>query len=173
MILFVLFILLIVGVIVWVTWKLTDIAANRPSKTVKPTQEPQAKPKRKVYRTVRTIMIYPDDQERAEDFMRCYKPNKTDWYTLTKKELIEDHNGEKVYKYYPANVPHKFEDNEVLSKLKGEWVRIGTVTEEEKQEIIDNHGMLTLFGGTYKEVYDDVEIIEDDPFFGFKVQKLE
>ena len=170
MILFVLFILLIVGVIVWVTWKLTDIAANRPSKAVKPTQEPQAKPKRKSYRTV---MIYPDDQERAEDFMRYYKPNKTDWYSLSKKELIEDHNGERVYKYYPENIPHKFEGTEVLSEMKGEWYRIGTITEDEKEEIIKYNGTLVLFGGTYKEVYDDVEIIEDDPFFGFKVRKLE
>ena len=114
-------------------------------------------------------MVYPDDQERVEDFVNCYKKdfNKTDWYTMSAKELKEYHEGEKVYKYYPLNVNYKIEGNDVLAELKGEYVKIGTLTDEQIEYINSHNSWLRLYQNEYKEVWDTIEHVEDDPFFGF------
>ena len=119
-------------------------------------------------------MIYPDHQEHEEEFHKYFKMDlyKNDNYTLTKKELREYHDGEKVYKYYPFTLDYMIEGHDVLSHMKEEeWMKIGTVTEEEKEVILNNNSRLSLYDGTYKDVDDDVEIVEGDPFFGFYVKR--
>lgn len=122
-----------------------------------------------------TGMIYPSDQQYAEEFFNAYKKdlNKTDWYTLTAKELKEDFEGEKVYKYYPYKLDYELRGCDVYAPLKKEMVKIGTVTEEQAKIIQKDYGSLRFFANIYKEVYDTVEIIEDDPLFGFYVRKYD
>ena len=120
-------------------------------------------------------MIYPSDQQYAENFLDAYRRdlNKTDWYQLTNKELKEDFEGEKVYKYYPYKLDFELRGCDVYAPLKKEMVKIGTVTEEQAEIIQKDYGSLRFFANIYKEVYDTVEIIEDDPLFGFYVRKYD
>lgn len=135
----------------------------------KPTEPVKPKP------VTNTGMIYPSDQQHAEEFLDAYKKdlNKTDWYTLTAKELKEDFEGEKVYKYYPYKLDYELRGCDVYAPLKKEMVKIGTVTEEQAEIIQKEYGSLRFFANIYKEVYDTVEIIEDDPLFGFYVRKYD
>lgn len=118
-------------------------------------------------------MIYLAEQEHEEEFFETYKKNfnATDWYKLTKKELKEDFEGEKVYKYYPYTLDYEIVGNDVFAPLKGTNVKIGTLTDEQIEIVKADGGVLNLYQNIYKEVYDDVEIIEDEPFFGIYVKK--
>lgn len=119
-------------------------------------------------------MVYPDDQERVEDFVKCYKKDfsKTDWYTMSAKELKEYHEGERVYKYYPLNVNYKIEGNDVLAELKGEYVKIGTLTDEQIEYINSHFSRLNIYMNEYKDVEDTIEHYEGDPFFGFFTKEI-
>lgn len=119
-------------------------------------------------------MVYPDDQERVEDFVKYYKRdfNKDETYQLSAKELKEDHEGERIYKYYPFKLDYKIEGNDVLAELKDEYVKIGTLTDEQIEYLNGCSKKLNLYQNEYKEVDDTIEHVEDDPFFGFFTKPL-
>lgn len=119
-------------------------------------------------------MVYPDDQERVEDFVKYYKKdfNEDETYQLSAKELKEDHEGERIYKYYPFKLDYKIEGNDVLAELKGEYVKIGTLTDEQIEYLNGCSKKLNLYQNEYKEVDDTIEHYEGDPFFGFFTKPL-
>ena len=119
-------------------------------------------------------MVYPDDQERVEDFVKYYKRdfNTDETYQLSAKELKEDHEGERIYKYYPFKVNYRIEGNNVLAELKGEYVKIGTVTDEQIEYINSHFSRLNIYMDEYKEVDDTIEHYEGDPFFGFFTKEI-
>lgn len=118
--------------------------------------------------------IYLDNQEHEDEFLKYYRRDlgKTDWYTKTAKELREDHDGERVYKYYPLKLPYKIEGTDVYSYMKeNKWVKIGSVSEDDKEKILNNTTKFSFHANVYKEVDDKIEVVEDDPFFSFYVKK--
>ena len=119
-------------------------------------------------------MVYPDDQERVEDFVKYYKKdfNEDETYQLSAKELKEDHEGERIYKYYPFKLEYKIEGNDVLAELKGEYVKVGTLTDEQIEYLNGCSKKLNLYQNKYKEVDDTIEHYEGDPFFGFFTKPL-
>lgn len=142
---------------------------------VKPKNEPKEEPKeeKKPEPITFTGMIYLTDEEHEDDFFDAYKKdfNTTDDYKLTKAELKENFECDKVYKYYPYKLDYEIVGNDVLAPLKGEMVKIGSLTDEQVEIINKDGGVLSLYQNIYKEVFDTVEIVEDDPFFGFYIRK--
>lgn len=119
-------------------------------------------------------MVYPDDQERIEDFVKYYKQdfNKDETYQLSAKELKEDYEGERIYKYYPFKLDYKIEGNDVLAELKDEYVKIGTLTDEQIEYISSHFSRLNIYMDEYKDVEDTIEHYEGDPFFGFFTKEI-
>lgn len=141
--------------------KTTEIKAEQPKSTKKYEYE---------YRTV-----WLKEQEHEEAFFRFYRSDfyENDDYSLPKKELMEDHEGERIYKLYPLQIPFKLEGTDVYSYTKEEeWRKVGVITEREAKLINNNTSWLQLYGGSYKQIYDDeVETDTRDPFFGFLVKE--
>lgn len=119
-------------------------------------------------------MVYPFDQEHEEEFFKAYKRdfNTTDEYTLPAKELKEYHDGEKVYKYYPYEIPFKIEGNEVYSYIKEEqWIKVGELTDKDAEKVNTHTSYLKIFQNIYKDVWDgEITKEEDDPFFAITVK---
>lgn len=119
-------------------------------------------------------MVYPFDQEHEEEFIKAYKRyfNTTDEYTLPAKELKEYHDGEKVYKYYPYEIPFKIEGNEVYSYIKeNQWIKVGEMTDKDAEKVNTHTSYLKIFQNIYKDVWDgEITKEEDDPFFAITVK---
>lgn len=155
--------------------KITRNKQNQPKTTEVKAEQPKSteKPKKKYDYEYRTVWL--KEQEHEEAFFRFYHEdfNENDDYSLPKKELIEDYEGERIYKLYPLQIPFKLEGTDVYSYTKEEeWRKVGEVTEREAKLINNNTSWLQLYGGSYKQIYDDeVEVETRDPFFGFLIKE--
>lgn len=166
---------MIVTVLSMLYTKITGNKPKQPETTEVKVEQPKTteKPKRKYDYEYRTVRL--KEQEYETSFFRFYKEdfNENDDYTLTKKELIEEHEGERIYRYYPLQIPFKLDGTDVYSYTKEEeWRKVGVITEHEAKLVNNNTSWLQLYGGSYKQIYDDeVEIDTRDPFFGFLIKE--
>ena len=147
--------------------KTTEIKQTQPDLT-------ENKPKEKKYHyEYRNAFL--KEQEHETAFFRFYREDfsENEDYFLTKKELIEDHDGERIYRFYPLQIPFKLEGTDVYSYTKEEeWRKIGTITKNEAKLINNNTSWLQIYGGSYKEVdFDEVITETRDPFFGFLIKE--
>ena len=118
-----------------------------------------------------TETVYPVDQENADRFFRFYKEDfdENDEYDLSAKELKEDYEGEKVYRYDPYQLDYKIEEGQIFAKLDDEWVHVARL---KKTQSIPEDALLFLFPNVYKYVTEE-EVSKEtgDPFFGFEYKK--
>lgn len=111
------------------------------------------------------------DTQNADKFLKAYKQDleENDDYYLSAKELREDYEGEKVYKYEPLELPLKLEGKDVYSYIdEGEWIKVGRL---KKNADIDGKLTLRLFPNTYKYVGDTIEKETEDSYFGIEVKR--
>lgn len=111
------------------------------------------------------------DTEHAKEFFDYYKEEleENDDYHLPAKDLKEDFEGEKVWKYEPLKLPFRIEEREVYSQLDGEWVRVGRLKRE-----ADLDGDLTLYFyvNEYKYVTEDsIDKEKGDHYFGIECRR--
>ena len=138
-------------------------------KTTEDTEKTRNKPK------PYTKLIYLYDGEEAERFFKAYRHDmdEDDDYFLSNKELKEDFY-DNVYRYFPYQLPFKIEnERDVYSWIsEDEWIFIGKVSRQDLQYLNDSkYQQLFLYANIYKYVTDEnVEKIEDDPFFALKVR---
>lgn len=118
-----------------------------------------------------TETAYPVDQENAERFFSFYKEDfdENDEYDLPAKELKEDYEGEKVYRYDPYQLDYKIEEGQIFAKLDDEWIHVARL---KKTQSIPEDALFFLYPNVYKYVTED-EISKEtgDPFFGFEYKK--
>lgn len=118
-----------------------------------------------------TETAYPVDQENAERFFSFYKEDfdENDEYDLSTKELKEDYEGEKVYRYDPYQLDYKIEDKQIFAKLDDEWIHVARL---KKTQSIPDDALFFLYPNVYKYVTEE-EVSKEtgDPFFGFEYKK--
>lgn len=131
----------------------------------------QAKQRRPKYYT-KKLWIYGTDE--AEKFFKAYKEDLTenDDYHLPAKELHEDFDDEKVFKYEPLDLPYKNEDQKIYSWIdKDEWIYIGSLKKKDLEDLQrSSSSTLYLYSNIYKYVTEDsIEKDEDEHYFGIEV----
>lgn len=124
--------------------------------------------------TVHTIIndYWLVDTENENKILKFYKEelDENDDYRLPAKELKEDFEGEKVYKYEPYELPLRMEGREVYSKTDGDWIRIGRL--KKTADISEGDLKLYLYPNEYKYVTEDgIDKEKDDPYFGIECRK--
>ena len=122
----------------------------------------------KPYKRVITDINWLKDTENAEKFVKYYKDEleENDEYHRSARELKEDYDHEKVYKYEPFELEFMLDGLEVYAMLGDEWVHIGRL---KKNAIMDGKMTLYLYVNTYKYVTED-EVYKDsgDSYFGIE-----
>lgn len=111
------------------------------------------------------------DCDCADKYFKYYRDEleENSDYLLSAKELKEDFEGEKVYKYYPLEVPLQMDGLNVYSKTDGEWEKIGRL---KKTATIDGKLTLNLYPNIYKYVREDgIEKESEDHYFGVESTK--
>lgn len=112
------------------------------------------------------------DTQNADEFFKAYEEDfvENDDYDLSAKELKEDHEGEKVYRFEPLELPVRMENRDVYSCIEDKWMKIGRV-----KKTADLNGKITLYlyPSIYKKVWkDEIEKVSDDSYFGIDVTKI-
>ena len=112
------------------------------------------------------------DTQHANEFFKAYEEDlvENDDYDLSAKELKEDYEGEKVYRFEPLELPVRMENRDVYSCLEDKWMKIGRV-----KKTADLNGKITLYlyPNIYKKVWkDEIEKVSDDSYFGIDVTKI-
>ena len=111
------------------------------------------------------------DEKQEKQFKKYIKDevilHENDDYDLTKKELIEDFEGERVYRYYPKDIPNWDLADDGTVTVDG--IVMGHIQESKIKNIRksrdEGHAYsLTIFGGKYKDVDDDSIEVVNDPF---------
>lgn len=147
------------------------ISAYMKSKEIVAEREAEAKKPR-----VMIDYIYLVEIEHAEEFQRFYRDefDENDDYSLPKKDLIEDFEGERVYKFEPLPLPTKIEGNMAYSYMEdGEWVKVGRVKKTDMKKLALGKPTLLLYSNTFKRVYEDeIDEEERDPFFGIEIEEV-
>lgn len=124
------------------------------------------------YRTISTIN-YLVDTENADRVLDFYKEDmeESEEYYRTAKELKEDYDNEKVWKYEPIEIPFKLEEKEVYAQLDDEWVKVGRL---KKTADLNGELKLYLYVNEYKYVTEDsVEKEKGDHYFGIECRRTE
>ena len=112
------------------------------------------------------------DTQHANEFFKAYEEDlvENDDYDLSAKELKEDYEGEKVYRFEPLELPVRMENRDVYSCIEDKWMKIGRV-----KKTADLNGKITLYlyPNIYKKVWkDEIEKVSDDSYFGIDVTKI-
>lgn len=112
------------------------------------------------------------DTQNADEFFKAYEEDlvENDDYDLSAKELKEDYEGEKVYRFEPLELPVRMENRDVYSCIEDKWMKIGRV-----KKTADLNGKITLYlyPNIYKKVWkDEIEKVSDDSYFGIDVTKI-
>ena len=139
-------------------------------KNTKPRQQPKetkAVPKYE-YETYWVV-----DSDYADKYYNFYRQDLTENpdYDLTAKELKEDFEDEKVYRYEPYELPLKMEGLDVYSyRDENEWEKIGRLKKTAK---IDGDLTLALYPNIYKYVTEEgIQRESDDHYFGVEVRRI-
>lgn len=111
------------------------------------------------------------DTQHADEFFKAYEEDlvENDDYDLSAKELKEDYEGDKVYRFEPLELPVRMENRDVYSCIDDKWMKIGRV-----KKTADLNGKITLYlyPNIYKKVWkDEIEKVSDDSYFGIDVTK--
>ena len=132
---------------------------NKPAEVKTPVREPEIAPQsvpKRVWESKKARVDLIDGVLKKMEITR----DENDDYTLKKKELIEDFEGEKVWKYEPYEFKEwRIEETNVFVKDEyGEEYLIGTIGPRIAKDILaeqpDKPDMM-LFGGKYKWVTDE------------------
>lgn len=112
------------------------------------------------------------DTQHADEFFKAYEEDlvENEDYDLSAKELKEDYEGEKVYRFEPLELPVRMENRDVYSCIEDKWMKIGRV-----KKTADLNGKITLYlyPNIYKKVWkDEIEKVSDDSYFGIDVTKI-
>lgn len=140
--------------------------AQKKEKKEMETRAPE-KPK---FRTIAKIN-YLADTENADRFLKAYMQDLEENYEyhLSAKELKEDFENEKVYKYLPFELPHRLEGDYVFAPIEEEWYRVGRL---KKNAVLDGKLTLYLFPNIYKYVTEDnIDKETDESYFGIESVK--
>ena len=131
-------------------------------------QKEEAKP---TYRII-TDLFYLVDTENADRVLDFYKEDmeESEEYYRTAKELKEDYDHEKVWKYEPIEIPLKMEGREAFTQLDDEWVKVGRL--KKTADIEGGELKLYLYVNEYKYVTEDsIEKEKGDHYFGIECRK--
>ena len=112
------------------------------------------------------------DTQHADEFFKAYEEDlvENDDYDLSAKELKEDYEGEKVYRFEPLELPVRMENRDVYSCIEDKWMKIGRV-----KKTADLNGKITLYlyPNIYKKVWkDEIEKVSNDSYVGIDVTKI-
>lgn len=115
-----------------------------------------------------TEVNYLVDIENADRVRKHCKEDliENDEYYLSAKELKENYDHERVWKYAPVEIPFKLEGKQVYTEIDGEWFRIGRV---KKTADLEGNLHCYFYVKEYKYVSDTVEKEKGDDFFGIEV----
>ena len=130
------------------------------------TKEPP-KPKTKT----ETVINWVVDTENVNRFIKYYRDEleDNDEYHLSAKELKEEYDHEKVYKYEPLELPLKLNDKEVYSQIEDEWLKVGRL---KKTADLNGDLKLYLYVNEYKYVIEDeVTKEKEDSYFGVETTR--
>lgn len=122
--------------------------------------------------SITTDLFYLVDTENADRVMKFYKEDliENDEYYRTAKELKEDYDHEKVWKYEPLEIPFRLEGREVYAQLDDEWVKVGRL--KKTADIEGGELKLYLYVNEYKYVTEDsIEKENGDHYFGIECIK--
>lgn len=124
------------------------------------------------YRTI-THINYLADTENADRFHRYHQTDleESEEYHRSAKDLKEDYDSEKVWRYEPYELPFKLEDREVYAKLEDEWIRVGRLKKD-----VDLNGTLKLYLyiNEYKYVTEEgIDRETGDDYFGIECRRTE
>ena len=122
------------------------------------------------YRTISTIN-YLVDTENADRVLDFYKEDmeESEEYHRSAKELKEDYDNEKVWKYEPIEIPFKLAEKEVYAQLDDEWVKVGRL---KKTADLNGELKLYLYVNEYKYVTEEsVDKEKGDHYFGIECKR--
>ena len=124
--------------------------------------------KKPIVRTITTVN-YLKNTEHGDEFFKYYKEDlfENDEYDRTAKELKEDYDHEKVYRYDPLTLPFKMEGLDVYSKMD-EWVKVGRL---KKNADLDGELSLEFYPNIYMYVGNEVEKDSGEHYFGVTVER--
>jgi len=115
---------------------------------------------------------YLADIENEDRFVSYYKDEleENDEYNRPARELKEDYDHEKVYKYEPYEIEFMLDGHQVYGMLGDEWVRIGRL---KKNARTDGELKCYLYVNEFKYVTED-EVIKDKgyPYFGIESKRI-
>lgn len=118
-----------------------------------------------------TEFVYLKDIENADRFFRGLKDElaENDEYDRPARELKEDYDHEKVYRYIPECLDYRIEDRQVYAMLDGAEYHVGRI---KKGAEVPPGSVLCFYPNVYKYVTeDDVSEESGDHYFGFEIKK--
>ena len=122
------------------------------------------------YRT-ETVINYLADTENADRFYKYYQTDleENDEYNRTARELKEDYDYEKVWRYEPFELPYRLEGSDVYSQLGDEWLKVGRL---KKNADLNGKTKLYFYVNEYKYVTEDgIEREKGDHYFGIETKR--
>lgn len=134
--------------------------------------KPKARPSNEPRYSITTDLYYLADTENADRIFKYYREDleENDEYNRSAKELKEDYDHEKVWKYEPLELPFKLEGREVYTELDGEWVKVGRL--KKTADIEGGELKLYLYPNEYKYVTEDeIEKEKGEHYFGIECRK--
>jgi len=112
------------------------------------------------------------DSDCADKYFSYYRQDliENDDYDLSAKELKEDFEDMKVYRYEPLDLPLKMEGFDVYSyRDKDEWEKIGRL---KKSSNLEGKQTLMLYPNIYKSVTEEgISKESEDHYFGVTVER--
>ena len=122
--------------------------------------------------SITTDLFYLVDTENADKVFRFYKEDlsENEEYFRSAKELKEDYDHEKVWKYEPLEIPFRLEGREAFAQLDDEWVKVGRL--KKTADIEGGELKLYLYPNEYKYVTEDyIDKEKGDHYFGIECRK--
>lgn len=125
-------------------------------------------------RTEYTDQFWLYDSNCADWFLSYYRDelDENEDYDLPAKQLHEDFDDEKVYRYDPFELPCRIEDGKVYSQIEDEWVFVGNLKKQDADQLENALGTtLYLYPNIYKYVSEEgISRQTEDPYFGVEVR---
>lgn len=150
-----------------------SIAKKKQWEWTKPKPKEKSETKYPMPRTYSTINWVVDSID-ADLYMKAYRDclDEDDTYNLPAKELKEYYEGERIYKYYPVELPLKMDGHDVYSYRKeDQWEKIGRV---KRNADLNGKLVLNLYPNIYKRVREDgIEKDSGDSYFGVEMTRTE
>lgn len=130
-------------------------------------EEAPPEPKKRII----TEIVYLKDIENGDRFFKELKEelSENDEYDRPTRELKEDYDHEKVYRYEPEQLDYRIEDRQVYAMLNGEEFHVGRV---KKGVDVPPDALLFFYPNVYKYVKpDEISKESGDHYFGLEIKK--